>query len=328
MAFSIPAFKPLLESQQSSNGADMVSVYLNRARIRAAETGRPCGVLFERFESSKDACVVLRIVEVPPPYGGSSGNCRVTVSIDSNDNDYGKLGYYTWTGSSWEEEDNDSNSNTEERYWLKLLSLSSAYNAENSIVGKIQFNNQGPYYDLLRSGNSFKVYFGQYPKRTYGSTNPASFKIIRQPKASLAKPIGLPQGIVVDLNYSGMESTVTNDGLDDFRDGNGGPYTNVNPSIVFSPNGDVQSVCGKAPNNTVYLCVGRWERTGDNAAYLPDDGLRNFQDMSNYWVTVNPKTGYVNVAKSANPQPPPSSVGLKQQLSNSRAFAKQQQFTE
>ncbi|MBO7678220.1 MAG: hypothetical protein J6S75_00980, partial [Thermoguttaceae bacterium] len=46
-ALSIPVVKPMMESQLTKNGANMLATALNRARSRAQVSGRPCGVRFE-----------------------------------------------------------------------------------------------------------------------------------------------------------------------------------------------------------------------------------------------------------------------------------------
>ncbi len=109
---------------------------------------------------------------------------------------------------------------------------------------------------------------------------------------------------------------------------------NPRPSEIYYSN----SYDGKIPEGPIHLLIGRWERTGGDwqqiggdwyhlDTYLPDDGLRNYKDMSNYWVTINPRSGLVSISEVApwdsdlreiasNPLPSPLST------TNSRRWTK------
>lgn len=342
MTISVPALKPIMETKQTSDGADSVSLYLNSARMRAISTKRPCGVLFERLEQSPDACLVLRQVEVPPYYGGSSANVRVSVASDgglidfyipnpaANYNDYNPTdpSTFPWVTDS-----------SEKLYWQKMIGQQDA---------KIQFNNQGPYYRLyVNSDGDYCVDFQRYPlvpmndgtnlefpRVTYTDESPASFKIVRGAKPTLTKPIGLPRGTVVDLNYSGTgKYSIANDTvLDDFSQN-----ADTDVIVMFAPNGEVESINGMAQQGPVYFCIGRWDRTGPDTLLEMDlddttpDNNRNYADMTNFWVALNPKSGNTSIAPVANPIPavtggPGGTPSDSKRLSNSRAIAKQQQF--
>ena len=69
---ALPAMRPLTEARRIREPARAINVYFGRARSRAIESGRPCGVMFERLERQPQASVILRQVEVPPPYSGES----------------------------------------------------------------------------------------------------------------------------------------------------------------------------------------------------------------------------------------------------------------
>ena len=71
-AITIPSMQGLTEGRRVREAARAVNVYFGRARSRAIESGRPCGVMFERLERQPNACVVLRQAEVPPPYSGDT----------------------------------------------------------------------------------------------------------------------------------------------------------------------------------------------------------------------------------------------------------------
>ncbi len=70
-AASVPIIAPALRNRQVREGARMLSAYLGAAKARAVETGRPVGVMFERFNGQPFALTVSQM-EVPPPYSGDT----------------------------------------------------------------------------------------------------------------------------------------------------------------------------------------------------------------------------------------------------------------
>lgn len=350
VVMSVPIFKPMLESRKQSNAAQTLSTYLNVARIRASETGRSCGVMFERYTDNNyqdgddtvypnnDTCLVIRQVEVPAPYCGSVEGLRVGVD------DSGRITFYKWNNTQYGSAGSD-----EDEFW----------NAMVETGDKIQFNGQGAYHELT----SAKCTNGSGPRidtstrfRTYSANAPATFKVLRAPKPTLAAPIGFPTGIIVDLEYSGINDgdfQTASDGTvspiergSDFRPD--GPATQDPVFIMFSPSGSVESYrCGgnaTSPNGPIHFLIGKWERAGSywtkdsnnvwertiNPAEIEDrwagdDGIvvRNYMDMSNYWVTVHPRTGMVSTNEVAFFESDVETSWLK----NARAYANQPQVT-
>ena len=86
-AIALPAMQTGMESRRIREAARAVHVYLGSAQVRAIETGRSVGVFIERasFVDSAgvtqytDAGVLLRQVEVPPPYAGDLDGAAVKV---------------------------------------------------------------------------------------------------------------------------------------------------------------------------------------------------------------------------------------------------------
>jgi hypothetical protein len=72
-------FGPAMEDRGVREGARLVAAYLNSARNRAIETGRPCGVIFHRDANSAGSSSVLDVCEVPPDYGGISTTSTATI---------------------------------------------------------------------------------------------------------------------------------------------------------------------------------------------------------------------------------------------------------
>ncbi|MCL2119410.1 MAG: hypothetical protein FWH27_13390 [Planctomycetaceae bacterium] len=351
---SVPVVRPMLASRKQADAAQMLSIYLNSARIRAIETGRDCGVMFERYTDNNtnngmifpnnDSCLVIRQVEVPPPYVGMNSNVRV--AVDSS----GNIAFYVWQDNQWLPDSQQ----VEAPYWNKMVQAGD----------KIQFDNQGPFYTITRvlsaSGEfSPQIVPGDFNViREIHSTSPATFKVLRLPRSgtpqlTLTPPIGFPSGIIVDLFYSGVNDKDLIAGAgghveipdsfrvaSDFRPKIGNIPDDSDPVIVmFSPSGSVSLISpslfppfseGKAGNEPIHFLVGRWELAGrkwddpyGQSHYPPEGDIqRNYQDMSNFWVTIDQNTGRVRtnpVAPVSNPDDPDTA------LAESRRYANQSQ---
>jgi type II secretory pathway pseudopilin PulG len=362
VAVSIPAVKPMLASNKVKNGAETVSTYLTQARARAMEEGRAVGVRFERYTGIEEsgnypyngAALVMRQVAEPKPYSGSVKD--VYAIIDSSG---GRINFCTWNSetSTW------VNNSTESTYWSKLVSDGDL----------IQCAFKGPKYTITKDkdGSTFSIDMGRnsndgLPEPNFSdpltpNDKPVRFRVYRQPQPdkiapTMAPPVALPQGVVVDLDCSGMEKCFYNETTipirrneyptiirDDFAALDSRDKTTV--TIMFSPTGEVDRVYankkdgltddettivsgkidrtgGIIPSGLIFLNIGTWERAGSwinnkmENTYLPDDGLRNYMDMNNYWVTIFPRNGLVRINRVAK------SVGNRgSKISSSREFA-------
>lgn len=334
-AVSVPAIKPMMEARLTTSGATSVSTYLNRARARAMSTGRPCGVTFEFFDgtcaddptnwslasdvySPGSAALVLRQVETPPYYCGLTTPSTVSTFPNADRRillEGGELRAYPInldgtinTTAGYDRiinaEDDFAGRTIRPLAWsVDVVEWETFVGSENS--PKIQFNATGPYYSIVR-GNSDAYYIVENPGIALPSRVNASFKIARDPRATMSAPIGLPQGAVVDLAYSGTDAR-------DFA--LGGDVT-----IMFGPSGEVDYVADRlgkwTANDSIYLMIGRWDRvaalaSGDFDAegfYVSgaEDGIWNYEDASNRWVTINPRSGIVSTVEVM----PPSDYGL------------------
>jgi len=334
IAISLPMVKPMLESNKTKNGADIVAGFLAQARNRAIEEGRPVGVSFERILDYGDgaayfpyngASILMRQVAEPKPLSGFVKDVRVAVDCSSG---VGQISFRRWNGTGW------VGDTSEKQYWIKLVKEGD----------QIQFDAKGPKYEL--SGdfeiNMTRVANVNLAPPVYSVDQPALFKVFRKPQPgkvapTMAVPVALPQGIVVDLDSSGMGRhtydaqtlTLQRGGTnwfyarDDFCAVNENDRSAV--TIMFSSTGEVDRVyyndkqfgvrsddfdfgaSGVVPSGPIFLCIGIWERAGFweggslSDVYLPDDAdkTRNYHDMNNYWVTVFPRTGAVRVNRVA-----------------------------
>ncbi|MBQ1338620.1 MAG: hypothetical protein IIY32_09920 [Thermoguttaceae bacterium] len=292
-AVSVPAIKPMMESQLTSSAASTVSTYLNRARARAMATGRPCGVTFEYFPGTCDegdpddpdddvgsASLVLRQVEVPPYYCGLETDSVASV-IPGND--------FVINGQRLRQLgiDNDP-------YWKAFMEGDPSDPNDDERSASIQFNNCGPFYPIRQESGNY--YIEKLPGLELPSRLNVPFKVSRDPRPTMTAPVGVPSGTVVDLEFSGEETS--------------GFALDGDVTVIFSPTGEVNYVEDKSgrfvPTDTLYFLIGRWDRISalgveNDPDYGPvssvEDGLWNFEDGTNFWVTVNPRTGLVSTVE-------------------------------
>lgn len=298
-AVSVPTIKPMMESQVTSHAARTVSTYLERAKARAMATGRSCGVNFEYYPGTYNddptnplgsASLILRQVEEPPYYCGLDFGSRVSVNPD--------FGYLVV-------------SNPDSRYYGQRVSQvfgdatefgfdatvewASYGLADPDVDPRIQFDSIGPFYPLIFENGAY--YIVKIPGVELPIYHGASYKIQRAPITTMTSPVGMAQGAVVDLHFSGSDSSAFTLGDD--------------VTVMFSPAGEVDYILDggvkKTPSDTLYFLIGRWDRiaalgvTDDGLETLAEDGLWNFEDSSNYWVAINPQTGVISTAEVNQP---------------------------
>lgn len=289
---SLPMVKPMLDSQQTRSAAQTVSTYLNRAKSRAKLSGRPCGVRFEVWpgtESTQGATLLMRQVDVPPEYTGFTGGETVSLELDPDTTSViSGVTAYPFT--------------TTDPFLLQRL-------ADQSLA-KIQFNNAGPYYRIF----SGTTYIRPLPTCTLTRCRNIPFKVQLSPKPTMAAPMPLPQGAVVDLRYSGIGDEGDYWGL------NAAPASDV--TVMFSPSGEIDTINGVYPTGPIHLLIGRWDQIGAVRDETDTESFPNYADGRNYWVTVNPQSGLISTTE-VNPlnlyQNNPDQAAIKK----SREFASQ-----
>lgn len=82
---TVATVAPSLRGRRLREAARLVNVFLNAARNRAIQTGRPWGVVIERQRGFPSASVLLHLCELPPPYAGNSRSAAFrlcTLSVD------------------------------------------------------------------------------------------------------------------------------------------------------------------------------------------------------------------------------------------------------
>ena len=297
VAISVPSFKPMLEAQRTGNAARTVATVLERARVLAQEKHESVALEFIRFSEGNAPTLALqmRYIKLPPPYQNSLVHPPLTdyrAAIEHDGNGKAKIVFYNRLSGVAEPSPSLPQSRS------------------------IQFNFAGRFYEHDEN------YFIKSPYDEMETLPPHEFTLSRYGSnaaiaATMAPPITLLRGTVVDLAFSGFgegncqfqnNPQNTNDPSD--RD-------NINNSrivIVFSPGGYVDRLyCGHydsgkivrvdhipGTGELIYFLVGEWDRQVDNNGNpLAEDGRSNLETPSNFWVTVNPRTSEIRTAKVA-----------------------------
>lgn len=356
-AAAIPIVVPAMQNRQMRESARLVSSYFAIARSRAIETGRPVGVVVERFNGQPFG-MVLSQVEVPPPYSGDVENSRITVDSMAMP---GKITGFVFGDAGWkglvrygDQVKLDFRGPT-----YILASVSPVPMTGDPEAGKAVLA------DPMTIDWFLVTQTGQPPPfipPTYdvppGTGVP--FQIIRQPTRSATAPLQLPEGIVVDLTCSGMGAVgsfmaAASFGVPDVMTGSPPPYpppiVAYDPVIMFSPSGRLEAVSqgdlGRLahPTDAVYLLLGRRDLMFDaaqrnqpadvvdqNLSPIPNPPTVTPAPPPHFWVSIGYQTGLVTVAEVAsnlqNYQPMPA-----KQLTNvitdalpfAREFARQSQ---
>ena len=187
-AVSVPTIKPMMESQATSHAAQTVSTYLERAKARAAATGRACGVTFECFPGTYNndpsnprgsASLVLRQVEEPPFFSGFDFGATAAVAPDFS---------YLFC--------NDANSPYYGQRVNKVEPLAAdgasdlptwnVYLHSNNDA-RIQFGSTGPFYPLINVGGAY--YIVKIPGVELPIYTATSYKISRDPITTMTSPV-------------------------------------------------------------------------------------------------------------------------------------------
>lgn len=253
-AVTIPIMVPAVESRRMREAARGVSTFISAARARAVELNRPVGIHFQPLENEAGASMTMFYVEQPAPFAGLEANETVTLSRDTT------TGYLVATF-------NAGIATTDLVRVGDLMKL----NFQGHLYRIDQVNTTG---GIVSSVWLRKENHERTPWKADG-TEQVPYQIFRQPVPSAGQPYQLPDGIVVDLHWSGTDSGQT--------------YPR---EIIFAPSGHVTQVRWAAsgsfekPTGAIYLLVGRRENV-DTATST----FTNLGDANCLWITINHQTG-------------------------------------
>jgi hypothetical protein len=296
----------MFESQKTKNAAQTVAAALQRVRFKAMEEQKTYGIEFQPFENNQNVAVQMKLVKMGNNVLNSSdirikvisGNINLCVYDQDSNLLPGDTNYY-WT--------NSPNSSAQQ---TSLATAITNWNQQVTAGCDVQFGRQGRLYRLATPTTLAAPYHQLTLPENSSSDAALEYKIVQSPRSSLTPPVVLPRGTVIDLAHSAGCNALEN-------------LTNYNHNklmpiqyILFTPNGYIDYFDGNYNpyyGGLIYLCIGEWER-GLN---LAEDGKNNIETMTNFWVTLNPKTGQVRVTEMA----PYDSDPTKLPIENARKFA-------
>lgn len=199
-------------------------------------------------------------------------------------------------------------------------------------------------------GNEVPVTFDPFEFQTVGGANsvsrfpvtlvgpvsprPVKFRIHRSPVLSTNNVLSLPQGMAIDLNYSGIGVVGS-----DFAPPLAGSVRAVD--ILFNANGSVTQVIYDSSNNRIYptgliyFCVGEIDGVASLATGALDNPFSqdkllttNIMNTDSLWVVINPASGRVTTVPmgtvtplSGTPPTDPADIAYKTAVEQARFFA-------
>lgn len=327
LAVMVPRLRPMMEQRRMREAARTVSVFFGAARSRAMETGRPVGVSIERLKMQPDAAVTLRMVEEPPLYAGDVIGARVRVRRLGATNRFQVLFAPPGDVAAMLTQVVPVHVGDLMRFEYQAvpyrvlgldLDLDGNPDADaDGIIGDPGFPVGVNPVVMLVELDAAEGVVPAWPAATPNAPWPPqgngvgsrrlAFQITRRPQPTAAAPVRLPGRTVIDLTASGTDSmALTGPPLgfvpvdkDAVTPGVQDPSSVI---VMFNPDGRVSTVsyqdAPRAVTEILYFLVGRWERmpAESGGAPLAEDGLYNWQDITNFWIVINPNTGLVLTA--------------------------------
>lgn len=322
LVVALPAITPSAELRQIREATRQLNVFFAAARAQAMQTGRPVGVALERQQGNIDpqtgragaglaqAAVSVYQVEVPPPYAGDTLTATARVTPVSNNG--------TWAQFN--------------------VSLSAFTSNKVSNGDLVRFNNQGPFYTVVQTGNPLRAQLDVRDRKIYPTqlgTNQVGvpYQFYRQPVRSPVAPLELPASVVIDLQASGTD-TYPNYFAPHSQDLSSSTPTPV--IFMFAPTGALHDTHFRSSVNTsgatrtirepVYLLVGRRDRivvSQDVTAATAERQRPNWFNPASLWLTIAPQTGIVSAKE--NYRVPVNNGRFSQGISLARTLARQAQ---
>jgi len=284
-AAAIPIIAPAMQNRQMRESTRLVTSFMGAAKARAVQTGRPVGVMIERFEPSaiNGGAFALQMsqVEVPPPYSGDVIGSKVAVAITNSGATAGEQPNTASSKTTFDQIYNQA-THTMSAVWFAVTFNSAELNVKLLKIGdQIQFGNQAYSYTIfgpdangdkmIDTGQPLDVAYvyadnvdytaSKTPPRPlidniafpWANTAPAAqsvtYQVFRQPVRTSSPPLQLPEGIVFDLSISGSGNMLFNTANYNVNIGTlpvPVPTVLFDPQIIFSPSGRVEWVSNAA----------------------------------------------------------------------------------
>ncbi len=297
LGISLPLMRTGLEGRALREASRQLNTYVQLAKSRAAETGRPVGLWLDTVslpeEERFDPELPLRyadqlfLAETPLPYAGDLFGARVKVFENTDPDPEIDADYVARS--------------TDDGFSATLPDLVQPGD-------RIKFDFKGPAYPIrairpqaAHESGERRVFFTPEPHqpapRVFDpSDDGVPYQIFRAPQRSSSTPLSLTSGVLIDLTNSGY-------GLDNREFG----LFDTPMVILFNPGGGVDAVLGNGawfiPTGAIHLQIGSMGNLLEPGEFSSEayGGLynRNLEDTSNLWVTIGHRSGRVTTAENA-----------------------------
>ncbi len=294
LGVSLPMMRTGLEGRALREASRQLNTYVQLAKSRAAETGRPVGLWLDTVslpeEERFDPELPLRyadqlfLAETPLPYAGDMFGARVTV-FENTDAEF----------------DAEYEAHSTDGFSASLPDLVQPGD-------RIKLDFKGPAYPIqaiwpeaAHESGGRRVFFTPEPHQPAPRVSDPSddgvpYQIFRAPQRSSSTPLSLTSGVLIDLTNSGY-------GLDNREFG----LFDTPMVILFNPGGGVDAVLGNGawfiPTGAIHLQIGSMDNLLEAGEFSSEayGGLynRNLENTSNLWVTIGHRSGRVTTAENA-----------------------------
>jgi prepilin-type N-terminal cleavage/methylation domain-containing protein len=332
----LPALAPSLESRRRREGTRAAGVFFSGARAQALATHRPVGVMIERMPGLPQAAATLSYVEALPPYCGDTLSSRIYITRDPNDKT-GTVALVNFMAGEQCYKPGDDTATYHVGDYLQLDYRGHLYRIES--IDLNQKANPPEYNKFTFYNPTAPPGMERVPPVTPLTGLP--FRIFRQPvkfdsvsqKYQAARtsgaPLQLPEGVVVDLSWSGpaCDSVAFYDkGINAAN-----KIASLPVVVMFSGDGQLDRVfysildtqskqpvyVDVRPSDRVYLLVGKRELV-NNLAPEPGQPANNLEELGNYWITI----GGGQVKTTENRLAPSLGTNLGMAIQEARGFAR------
>ncbi len=352
VAIALPIVKGLISDQKGIRTAQNVEAFLSAARSRAVAEGRTVGVRFERLganDYARSTSLRLRQLVGVPAYTGDasdavamlSGSPVNTAEFDTADSPLLYLSSQILNDSAGSGGANDLTDDYLAPIQVgDLLELPGGRSVPITGVGAVVGTTVPISFNLAEVINvgTDGLTVNKFPLSAKSSApgGNVKYRIHRSPTSSTSNVMSLPQGMAIDLNYSGIGITGS-----DFAPDIDALVTPRSVDILFNASGAVSQVI-YAPDNQrvyptglIYFCIGEIDGVASLAGATPENPFSqdkalttNIMSPESLWVVINPASGRVTTVPMAtmNTIPPPGTISptnaaYQTAVAESRIFA-------
>jgi prepilin-type N-terminal cleavage/methylation domain-containing protein len=332
IAAAATMMQPASEARRTREAGRAVNVYLSSARNRAMQLGRPCGVTFHTFSLPGGAPFAMTVdqAEMPPCYSGDTDAAAVRLAYSGGNTVRAVFSEGLVTGLIRPGDEIQINGQGP-HYTFHTSNATDSdgfVTASGTTSVTLEFESRQvqllPWTSTLSQPMPFRVFRAPVKSAIAPLQLPTGAVVDLSPNLAMAPwksgvaylvgdivkydkkvycairgkdPNSAPPPAANDINRNKQPST--SPGYWKLAD-------STDMTILFSPKGSVDSIWrsnfGASTTrtivaNTIYLLVGKRGRMlnalNDYKPSQPEGEKKNFQDLNNIWVTVNPLTGAI-----------------------------------